>query len=72
MQYDTEMNLVLWTDTEANCRGQVRTTYIPAKHVHIIRTNLLKGINWNLASPVYPITREKAAFIYTHEQYGSH
>lgn len=72
MHYDKDLNLVLWTDTNADCRGRVMTSYIPARHVHIIRMNLLKGKRWNLASPLYEITREQAAFIFTHPPYGKH
>jgi len=63
MHFDKDLNLVLWTDANADCRGRVITTYIPAKHVDVIRTNLLRGIGYPYCSPMLEVTREQVAFI---------
>jgi hypothetical protein len=45
--------------------GVCRSLYIPPHHVEIIRQNLIDGMGWSECSPVYPVTKEIAAFILT-------
>ena len=42
---------------------QTMRSYIPAKHVRIIRHNFALGIPFPQVSPVYAITREQLAAI---------
>lgn len=42
--------------------------FIPARHVSIIYARLKKGLSPTLASPVYPINREQAAYILNNYQ----
>lgn len=38
-------------------------TCIPMKHANIIRKNWLKGLRWNLCSPVFVLKRSQVAEI---------
>lgn len=52
-------DLICWEDNGT----PPRRGYIPAKQVGIIAKNLKEGKSYIEASPLYPITREQAAFI---------
>lgn len=62
MYFNEDNDLVLSQEPKWGL-GFSEKYYIPVKHVDIIYWNLIEGKDFVDASPVYPLTREQAAFI---------
>lgn len=67
MHFDPKTNDLILSQTPGD--SVVYTmNYLPAKHVKIAYWNLIDGKSWETCSPLYPITRETAAFILANYQ----